>query len=159
MSKLSGYRLQKRDGAVVAIVRGGNVLLLKRRRIPFIANPGLWCLVMGGRSGKESYIENAYREVEEETGIGRSHLMLLAKKNNVRLFDAVRNDKVAWENAFLIFHSDTNEVRKNFENSAFRWATISEIIKEREYTNIFVDKEEITKLIKGAIDASRKLER
>ncbi|MDE1870380.1 MAG: NUDIX domain-containing protein [Candidatus Micrarchaeota archaeon] len=159
MKDYSEYTLRNHKGVTFAILNMGRVLLIKRRKWPFIANPGIWTLVQGGREKGEQYLETAYREAKEEVGIDKEHLMLIIKRDNVRLFDAVKKDKVVWENTFFVFHSDTNKVRKNFESSAFRWATMPEIVKEREYTNIFVDKEEITKLIKGAIDASRRLER
>ena len=154
----AGKKRPKSDGVTVALINNGRLLLIKRRRFPFIANPGIWTFVQGRREGDESYVENAYREVMEEVKISKEQLLLIAKKNPVRLFDATRKGR-SWENALLVFHCNTSAVKLNFENSAFRWANFSEVLKEKEYTNTFANKEEINDLIKRSIHAANRLEK
>ena len=52
----------RRDSAFAVIVRRSRVLLVRRR------GNGRWQLPGGGVKRRESYLEAARREVEEETG-------------------------------------------------------------------------------------------
>jgi putative (di)nucleoside polyphosphate hydrolase len=62
-----------RAGAGAAIIDArGRVLAMERSDIP-----GAWQLPQGGLKGSESPMQAAFREVKEETGIGRSDLELL----------------------------------------------------------------------------------
>jgi len=63
------FRHVQRDGIVAILINNNKVLLLKRRRIPFLTNPGIWFFITGGRKNGEAYIETAYREIMEETGL------------------------------------------------------------------------------------------
>ncbi|MDE1825908.1 MAG: NUDIX domain-containing protein [Candidatus Micrarchaeota archaeon] len=153
MVDTSGYRLVEGDGATAAIINNGRILLLRRVKIPFISNPGIWCMVAGKRNKGEEYRALIYREIKEETGIAREDLTLIAQVSKVRIIDAVKKDKM-WDNEFFIFLSNTDKVRLDYENRAFRWADLAEIQGEREYTNIFANKEEMLSLIKGALYGS-----
>ncbi len=135
------YKAVKADGVVVVILHKKHVLLLKRRNLPFIFNPGIWSFVTGSKKGHESYAKTAYREVEEETGITKEELRQVRKPIRVWMFDAKRRKK--WQNHMFFFSSRTSNVRINIENSSWRWAVLSDIVKGNNYTNIFVDKDKI----------------
>ena len=134
-----GKAAKPRDGVVVLVLHGSRLLLLRRRRIPFITAPGIWFFVTGGRRRGERYIDAAYREVLEETDIGRDSLEPVSSIRSVRLFDPVRRDGTVWSNRLFLFRSNTGSVRLNMENSAFRWASRRQIGKRDGYTNMFVD--------------------
>jgi len=145
------YRLVEADGVTVAIIHGKRILLIKRVNFPLISNPGIWVFVQGGRKKGEEHIETAYREIHEEVAIGREHLDLLFEKKDVVLFDAVKK-KHKWKNAFFIFQSKTQHVTTNYESQGHRWASFDELMGEKEYTNIFIDKEEMLHHIKSALN-------
>lgn len=143
--------LKRKPGIIVAMINGKRILLLERRSIPFIPNPGIWSLLTGGLKNGEMPLDAAYREINEETGILRKDIRLLAGPNRVMLTDAVRKEG-RWHNTFYIFRSGTDKVKRNIENSAHRWARLEELEEEKEYTNIFMNAERIMKMLKSAID-------
>ncbi|MBZ9712378.1 NUDIX domain-containing protein [Deinococcus multiflagellatus] len=61
----------KRRGAGIAVVRGGNVLLIRRR------DNGLWDVPGGGAGPGETPETTARRELREETGLEVGALSLL----------------------------------------------------------------------------------
>lgn len=142
---VKNYKRSNISGVTVIIINRKRLLLLKRIRFPFIINPGIWSFLSGGRKKEESSLENAYREIEEETRLVRSNLKLLFGPKSMTLFDS--NKKIRWQNDIYIFKSDSRRVIKNIENSAYRWASISDIKKHIEYTNIFENESLIITLI------------
>ncbi len=151
LKKRSEKTLKHKPGVAVAIVYRKKVLLLRRHNIPFISNPGIWSLLTGGIEKNEAPLDTAYREVFEETRIDKKRLSLLRGPLEAILTDAVRK-KGRWLNAFYVFRSSTHAVKLSLENSAYRWADISELENERRYTNIFMNANEIMKALKSAID-------
>jgi 8-oxo-dGTP pyrophosphatase MutT (NUDIX family) len=147
---VGGYKPAEREGITAVIIHGGRLLVLKRRSIPFILDPGEWEFVAGGRKGREGLDETAYREVLEETGLPREMLVLAAKRGRVVKTDAKRT--IAYTNALYIFRSETDRVRLNIENSRYRWATYGEIAGHRDYANVFLNERPILKLIRRVLD-------
>ncbi|MDE1846404.1 MAG: NUDIX domain-containing protein [Candidatus Micrarchaeota archaeon] len=145
------YKLVEGDGITAAIVHRQKVLLVKRVNIPIISNPGIWTFIMGKRNKNETHIETAYREIQEEVRLGRVDLEPLVQMDEVLMFDAVRQNKM-WKNSFFVFKTENPKVRINYENTHFRWAEISELEEEREYTNIFVNKKSALDRIKEAAE-------
>lgn len=137
------YKAVKAEGVAVVIIHKKRILLVKRRNIPFIFNPGIWGFVTGSKKKSERYAETAYREVEEETGIAREQLKQIKKPVKVWMFDSKKHKK--WQNYLFFFMSETSDVKLNIENSAFRWSSLSDIAKENNYTNIFMDNDVVIK--------------
>ncbi len=129
------------------------MLLLKRRNVPVIMNPGIWAFLSGGRDGNERYITTAYREIKEESDIGRKSLKLLYKEK--RLLKEDRKG-IKWHNWLFIFHSDTRKVKLDYENSAYRWATMREIEKEINYTNVFINRKALEAKIRRYLWTGRR---
>lgn len=154
MGDTGEYKLVEADGVTVAIIHSGKVLLIKRVNFPLISNPGIWVFVQGSKKRGEEHIDTAYREIHEEVSIGREHLEMIFEKKDVLMFDAVKK-KHKWRNAFYIFRSRTSNVKTNYESQGHRWANFEELLGEREYTNIFIDKEEMLHHIKSALDAEK----
>jgi 8-oxo-dGTP pyrophosphatase MutT (NUDIX family) len=144
------YRIVDAKGVAVAIISNGKILLFKRRSLPFLKNAGVWSLLFGHKEENESYMETAYRETREESGIERKHLRQLCRSFDVELFDRKRG--VRWRNRMFIFRSDTSHIKKDFENAAYRWASLSEMRKHIDYTNIFIDEAAILKKLSRYID-------
>ncbi len=139
------YRItQKYSGMTAIIINNGKVLLLKRRNIPVIMNPGIWAFLSGGRDGRERYIHTAYREIEEESGLKKDSLKLLYRKRRLVTDEGRR---LCWYNWIFIFRSNTSKVKLDYENSAYRWATLRQIEKEINYTNVFINRREIERKI------------
>ncbi len=156
ISRAQKYKSVNRDGIIAIIIHNKKILLLKRRNVPIILNPGIWSFLSGGRDGKEKYIETAYREIKEESSLVPKQLRLLAK-TTVLLKDDKR--RVLWSNRAFIFHSTTDKVKLDFENSSYRWATLSDIVSERNYTNVFINKAPILNKIKGFLNEPKRATR
>ena|SRR5208283_4612050 len=139
-----------RDGSKVIIINNGRILLLKRRSVPFIINPGIWAFVGGGRDKRETYLQTAYREVHEETGIERSKLKLVNKPKRMALIN-VKKPEERWKNVVFIFVSKTGDVKLNIENADYRWATFSQLEKGERFTNEFVAKKEILRMVRTVL--------
>ena len=144
------YKLVEGDGITAVIISEGKILLVKRINIPFISNPGIWTFVMGSKKKGEEHLSTAYREIDEEVSIGREHLEPIFEKKNALMFDAVKK-KHMWKNTFFIFHTKNPSVRINYESQSYRWADFDELLVEKEYTNIFIDKEEMLDHIQRAL--------
>ena len=143
------YKAVNADGVAVVILHKRRILLLKRRKIPFIFNPGIWSFVMGSRKKGEQYKETAYRELNEETGLERKSIKQLRKPIKVWMFDAKKNKK--WQNYLFFFSSTTDNIKINVENSGYRWAGLNDLKKGKDYTNIFIDKNRVLREIESCI--------
>ena len=143
------YKAVNADGVAVVILHKRRILLLKRRKIPFIFNPGIWSFVMGSRKRGEQYKETAYRELNEETGLERKSIKQLRKPIKVWMFDAKKNKK--WQNYLFFFSSSTDKIKLNMENSGYRWASLNDLKKGKDYTNIFIDKNRVLREIESCI--------
>ncbi len=141
----------KKDGITAVIINGGRLLVLKRRNIPFIMDPGEWEFVAGSIKRGESHDDAAYREAREETGIQKASLTLVEKRDWVVKTDVKRT--MRYTNSLYIFRSDTDRVRLNIENSRYRWAEYGEIAEHRYYANVFLNERHILGMIRRALDA------
>ncbi len=144
------YRRARHDGITAIIVSRGRLLLVKRRSFPFITDPGAWTFVAGGKRAEEGYDETAYREIREETGICRDNLRLLTKRKNVMKFESRRRER--YSNSLYVLRSKTRKVRLNIENSDYKWAPFDDIMRQRSYTNVFLNERSILELIKRVLD-------
>jgi len=142
----------KRNGVVAIIINKRRVLLLKRRNLPFLTNPGIWFFITGGRKNGEKYIETAYREIMEEVGIEKQMLRKLYECR-VKLYDEAK--KWIWENRCFIFYSKSRHVKLNIENSAYRWAGINDLRKEIGFSNILINKRFVINKIERFLNGSR----
>lgn len=138
-----------RDGATAIIINKKGVLLLKRTMIPFISNPGIWFFITGGHEKGESYLENAYREINEETGLERGELTSLYKNKKIILTNGSR--KIQWSNALFIFRTSSSAVKLNYEHRSYKWVTFDELLNHEGTLNAIYDRNSVLKLIKGAI--------
>jgi 8-oxo-dGTP pyrophosphatase MutT (NUDIX family) len=152
MINLDGFHLVKKEGITAIIINKKRVLVMKRIALPFLLDSGIWTFIAGRRERGEPYLRTAYREVFEESGIPKKELVLHRRTRIVKL--DIRG-KGKYYNPLYVFYSKTKEVRKNIENSEYRWATLSEIRNEKKYTNIFADKGLVERLIKSAIGNER----
>jgi len=142
----------KRDGIVAIIINNGRVLLLKRRNIPFLTNPGIWFFITGGRKKGEKYIETAYREIREEVGIEKQMLWKLYECK-VKLYDGAK--KWVWKNRCFIFYSKSRKVKLNIENSAYKWVGIKDLKKETDFSKILINKRFVINKIEGFLNGNR----
>lgn len=146
----SGF-LPGNDGVCAVLIYRKKVLLIKRHWLPIIRNPNIWSFVFGTREKGDSHESTVYREIEEETGIKKEQLKLVSKPIVTKLFDTKSPSKW-WYNHFYVFKSTSSKVRLDLENTGYRWAKFAEIKESKDYTNIFVDKERINRLIERALD-------
>ncbi len=149
MSYYSSYKLLKKTGITAIIIKMEKILVLKRVALPFMRHPGVWTFVGGKKKTNETYDETAYREVWEETGLEEKDIRLVAKYNRVLKVDAIR--KIKYYDVLYVFGTYTGSIRRNFEHTAHRWACLSDIKGQREYTNLFADKRFVEKAIESVI--------
>ncbi|MGD0511426.1 MAG: NUDIX domain-containing protein [Candidatus Micrarchaeaceae archaeon] len=143
-------RTVEKDGTMAVIVNDGKVLLLKRRFFPFMVHPGFWSFVSGSRKKGESHLGTAYREIKEETGIGRTQLRPIVK--NVGIMIVGQNRDIRWANKFFIFESKDRNVRLNIENSAYKWARVADLDNEEKIITDFIENSGmVLKLIKSSL--------
>jgi 8-oxo-dGTP pyrophosphatase MutT (NUDIX family) len=146
----SVFRMGKGAGVVAILVHKGKVLVMKRIWLPFILHPGIWTFPAGRIDRGESDRKAVYREVLEETGIDKGQLALLGRYPKIMKVD--KKGRNASENTVYVFRSKTGRIRMNIENTAYRWATLSDIANERHYTNIFANPAFILKVIRKALE-------
>jgi 8-oxo-dGTP pyrophosphatase MutT (NUDIX family) len=151
------YKAVRKDGIIAAIIYKKKVLLLKRRNLPIILNPGIWAFLSGGKEKGESYLSVAYREVEEEISIKKQSLKLLY---HTIVTETEPRLKQKWPNHFYIFLSSTNKITLDIENSDYRWATMRELRNHVNYTNVFIGEDQILdkigECVNGKLVAKRK---
>ena len=136
-------------GITAIVIHGQKMLLLKKIPIPFVMYKGLWLFVSGKRERGEGFDETAFRELAEETGLQKEDLHLVAKIRNVMKFHV--KDGKRFYDMLYVFRSESGKIRLNFENTAYRWASISDVKNERMYTNVFANEDFILKVIKKAL--------
>lgn len=144
------YRMVENKGVNAVVLNKKRVLLLKRISLPFIIHPGYWAFVSGAKKKNENYLETAYREVEEETGIKRNDLKLLLKGGNITIMDDRRATK--WTNRLFVFGSKGKKVRLNIENTSYKWVSLKGLEEERNITlNHFSNREKALNSIRKCL--------
>jgi putative (di)nucleoside polyphosphate hydrolase len=121
-----------RASAGILIVNEAGSLLAMRRKAT--AEPA-WQLPQGGIRFDESPVDAAWREAEEEAGLTRSDLTLLAESRQWLVYElphAFRNRKVGWGQAqrwFLFRLGADSRVKVDaVEFDAFDWVTPAELL-------------------------------
>ncbi|MHC4479485.1 MAG: NUDIX domain-containing protein [Planctomycetota bacterium] len=93
-------------------------VLLGRRSERVSTYPGRWAAISG--SVETTPLQQAYREIEEETGLERSRLRLSAEGRPVRLADWDLG--VVWVVHPYLFRCDApDQVRRDWEHVRFQW--------------------------------------
>ena len=141
------YKTVENDGIHAAILNGSRILLLKRINIPFIVNPGAWSFVAGSRKRGEGYAAAALREIREETGLDADDVRLL--KGGYSVFIADPSRRIKWKNRFFVFSTSRKEIRLNFENSMYRWASYREMVSDQRLMGMLYSRERILGAIRG----------
>ena len=104
---------------------GGDTLLLLRRSESVSTYQGLWASVSGYLES-ESPLEQAYREIEEEVGLHRSDLRLLAQGEPLIAVDETIDTR--WTvHPFLFEILRPERVRLDWEHVDSRWVTVEEM--------------------------------
>jgi 8-oxo-dGTP pyrophosphatase MutT (NUDIX family) len=141
-------RLVERPGVTVVIVNRGRVLLLKRISLPIIVNPGRWYFVGGAKKAGETPLQNAYREVHEELGLGRDVLRVISSSNAV-IVDPRK--KQIWRNRLFIMGSKTRKVRLNIEHTSHKWVTLKGLRECSDIMATVADSPKLFSMIKSAL--------
>lgn len=141
------YRLVKKPGVTVAIMNRGRVLLLRRISLPFMVNPGIWYFVGGGRKGRETPLQNAYREIREETGIEADRLCVTAS-GKIVIRDQKRKER--WSNEFFVMRSADRRIRLNFENRDHKWVEFQSMLKYKGLLGSLENSKGVLAMIKGS---------
>ena len=121
-----------RNGVAAFLRRDGNYLLMKRAENRKIA-PGLWSGVGGHMEPDEinAPLSACFREIEEETGIGKSDISALEL-----LYIVTRRSKNEIRQSYIYFGETTrSEIIQTDEGELF-WIPESELTN-REYSKTF----------------------
>jgi 8-oxo-dGTP pyrophosphatase MutT (NUDIX family) len=145
------YRLVNRPGVTVVIVNNGKVLLLKRIRLPFIVNPGIWYFIGGARKARETALQNAYREIFEEIQVNRDDLKVLLSASVV-IADKKRKER--WRNKMFIMSSKNRGIRLNFEHTDYQWVSPGKLANYGDLAGAFEDSGEVFAMIRSALRKS-----
>ena len=104
---------------------GGDKLLLLRRSDRVSTYQGLWASVSGYLES-ESPLEQAYREIEEEVGLHRNEVRLLAQGEPLVAVDETIDTR--WTvHPFLFEVLQPERVRLDWEHVESRWVRIEEM--------------------------------
>ncbi len=114
------------SGASESAKRTGQAELLLLRRSDRVSTyQGLWASVSGYLES-ESSLERAYREIEEEVGLDRSDVRLLAQGEPLVAFDETIDTR--WTvHPFLFEVLRPERVRLDWEHVESRWVRIEEM--------------------------------
>ena len=138
---LKMYRSVKRDGITAVLINKRRILLLKRLNAPLMSHPGMWSFLSGGRRKGERYLQTAYREIFEETGIRAERLALLDGNSTIVLKDEGKGLK--WQNRFFIFRASGRAVRLNVENTDYKWVGFGQVCRNRDIDRMIYNKEKV----------------
>lgn len=100
------------------LMHGGKVLLL-RRSAKVRTFPGLWAGVSGSIPSGVEPLAQAYREIEEETGIPHEGLTLCARGEPLLVQDEEGREWLVHPFAFCV--ADPAAVRLDWEHTEMRW--------------------------------------
>ncbi len=104
---------------------GGDTLLLLRRSDRVSTYQGLWASVSGYLES-ESPLEQSYREIEEEVGLHRGDLRLLAQGGPLVAVDETIDTR--WTvHPFLFEILRPERVSLDWEHVESRWVTVEEM--------------------------------
>lgn len=148
----ASYKEVQKEGMTAAILNNKRILILKRINFPFISHPGAWYFVAGAKKANETPLENAYREIREETGLEMKSLTTLLQDAKIIIKDDRKSIK--WSNSFFIFYSKSSTIRLNIEHTAYKWATLEEFVKSGAL-DFIQNSQHILKLIKANVGKSQ----
>lgn len=121
-----------RAGAGAVIINdAGEVLAMRRKG----ATDGAWQMPQGGVGFAETPEQAAWREAEEETGLRRGDLELVAQADAWTVYElppAYRSEKVGWGQVqrWFLFRAKAGATVKpdGREFDAFSWLTAAELL-------------------------------
>ena len=123
-SVVSCFLLRRGEGGPSTSSGQAEILLLRRsQRVSTYR--GLWATVSGYLEA-ESPLEQAYREIEEEVGLGRGDVRLLAQEEPFVVPDATIDTR--WTvHAFLFETLRPERLRLDWEHTESRWVRPEEL--------------------------------
>ncbi len=99
------------------IVRDGKILLVKRSSRTG-SYRGLWSVISGYL--EEKPLEQALREIQEETGLSEWDIELVARGHPLLVEDG--GLAISWKiYPFLFSYGGRSEIKLNWENEEYRW--------------------------------------
>lgn len=106
------------------LMHKGRILILRRSsRVKTMKYK--WAGISGYIEQAEDALERAYREIEEETGISRSSLMLVSSGRAVEVVD--EDSDTIWVVHPYLFESSRDDVRLDWEHDSYLWIKPEEI--------------------------------
>ena len=111
------------DVITIFLIHDGRIMVL-RRSGKVATYRGLWAGVSGYL--EQAPIEQAYTELEEETGLGRDDVVLLKEGAPLDVYDRER-DRLWRVHPFLFAVDDPARIRLDWEHVERRWVWPGEI--------------------------------
>jgi translation initiation factor 2B subunit (eIF-2B alpha/beta/delta family)/ADP-ribose pyrophosphatase YjhB (NUDIX family) len=116
-----------RQFVVTAFVESQNEILLLKRAKNAATYSGKWSAISGYPRPGEALLDAAYREIEEEIGLGRPELTFLAEGEKLPVYDD--QSETLWIVKPFRFSTRTKSVRLAPENETFQWSTEESLLK------------------------------
>ncbi|WP_394934491.1 NUDIX domain-containing protein [uncultured Ilumatobacter sp.] len=125
--------LQFRAGTVAVVSNSkGRVLAFQRTDYP-----GQWQLPQGGIDKGESAVEGAWRELKEETGLGRQHVRLVGEYPDWTVYEwpdgAKRGARLGQAQRWFFFEAWDDEVEPTPDGVEFddwKWVKVSWLVDQ-----------------------------
>ncbi|MBI4173539.1 MAG: NUDIX domain-containing protein [Candidatus Aenigmarchaeota archaeon] len=115
--------MQAKKIATAILMHGGKVLILKRSELVG-SYRGKWAGVSGYIKPNETALQAALREVQEETGIGRKELHILA---SAAVSTPDRQLGIDWQVAAFLFAARRTGIKLDWEHDGLAWIRPAEI--------------------------------
>ena len=132
---------------------GGIIFYKKGKKIKYLLikyRAGHWEFPRGHVEKRESDIEAAKREIEEETGLKDLVFIPGFQKKSSWFYKRKSEDKQVYKEVFFyIYQSKTKKVKLSFEHIDFCWLTYKEAIKKITFYNMKNVLREADKYIKN----------
>jgi len=107
----------------------GKLLILKRSD-KVKTYKGLWGGVAGYVEPGEEPYETALKEIQEEVGIEKEHVVLITQGNIVKFTDIYKGSKYEWTIYPFVFKIRKNQkIQIDWEHLEYMWITPSEITR------------------------------
>jgi len=116
--------------ATCLLINEEGKLLILRRSDKVKTYKGLWGGITGYVEPGEEPYETALKEIQEEVGIEKEHVVLINQGNIVKFTDIYEGNQYEWTVYPFVFKIRKNEkIQIDWEHLEYRWITPSEITR------------------------------
>ena len=112
------------DVVTCAILHGEKLLILKRSdKVGTYRNK--WACVSGFVEKGENVLERAFREIKEETQLGKKDVTVIKQGSPIIFYD--RHEQQTWQVFPFLFSAKTQNIKPDWEHSEYAWVYPQEL--------------------------------